>query len=730
MILIRRVRTCRSLERVCGIRRISSVTSNITTDVLEPKWKRIAKDISNNSRSETVSGLVKDLRTNIPPKFHVDGNAEPLVQLHQVVQVPLWTIYHKLSTRNFHSPYDSLNEVERKYHDRLMSTFRQKLYDTFKNYLKYKDVDPTVRKAEDMQIIDYFNPKLVNITQLIYQINNNNYPKNFMKFSEVNNKVELLTQMLSNILYKEYMALKISVTQPDNYSIDISNPAEWYPEARKMKRKIIMHVGPTNSGKTYNALKKLASSKSGYYAGPLRLLAREIYERFNQQGTSCNLITGEEIVPSINKYGRVSQISSGTIEMIPLHKKMDVCIIDEIQMIANSERGLSWSNAFLGVLAKEVHLCGEESAVPLIEKLVKRTGDELEVKTYKRLGKLTISDKPASLRALKKGDCIIAFSKKKILHLKCEIEQKSNLKVGIIYGALPPEIRTKEAQDFNSGKTDILVASDAVGMGLNLKIKRIIFASVQKYDGKNLRLLSTPAIKQIGGRAGRYSEEEGEVEGFVTALNSKDLQVIRRGMNHPTINLDKACIWPTDLVWKYYLSKYPSSKTMYDIVQTFAQESAQLKVRDYFLTDLDARCDILNLLLRDEICKQLNIEDQLKLSLAPINMKMASTLVKDTVYEFVQTIRKGESKTIFDFGFLDEQIIAQGSRITARLDETLEVIWLLEDFHKLVLIFMWLSQRWPTLFVDKEGAHDMKTLLEKRINQELINIRRMNDRRK
>src|SRR5699024_8616219 len=140
-------------------------------------------------------------------------------------------------------------------------------------------------------------------------------------------------------------------------------PAEWFPQARKMRRKFIMHVGPTNSGKTYHSLQRLARAQLGYYAGPLRLLAREIYERFNQEGVVCNLITGEEVIPMMDTYGNALEISLGTIEMIPLYKKMDMCVIDEIQMLGDPNRGAAWTAAVLGVQAKEIHLCGEESAV-------------------------------------------------------------------------------------------------------------------------------------------------------------------------------------------------------------------------------------------------------------------------------------------------------------------------------------------------------------------------------
>ncbi|KAK6465358.1 P-loop containing nucleoside triphosphate hydrolase protein [Scheffersomyces coipomensis] len=702
---------------------IRSATSSSSPSPLDPISNKIWKRI-NNIESSTNS------HDESKPIFSVDANDKPLDQLKQLIEIPLWELSQKLNHKSFEAPYTTLNSVESQDIDIILNNLQSNLHQTFQNYLTNKDTEnPNIRKIEDIKLIDFFNPKLVNITQIIYSINNNQYPKNFLKFSQVNSKLGLLTQLLTNLLYKEYMELKILTTKPENNIFDISNPAEWFPEARKMKRKVIMHVGPTNSGKTYNSLKTLSQAKSGYYAGPLRLLAREIYEKFNHDGIKCNLITGEEVIPSMDEYGRVSQISSGTIEMIPLHRKMDVCIIDEIQMIADDRRGASWTNAFLGVLAKEIHLCGEESAVPLIQKLTKITGDELEIKTYKRLGKLSTTKEPVNiLRDLKSGDCVICFSKRKILELKCQIEQKTNLKVGVVYGALPPEIRSQEAQNFNEGTTDVLIASDAIGMGLNLKIKRVIFHSLRKFNGSEMADLAIPSIKQIGGRAGRYSQEFGQSEGFVSAMNKRDINLIQKAMKSPIINLKKACVWPTDLVWKHYMSKFPPSQPFYDILQAFAVETVQLKSNNYFITELDFRYEILKLFLREDLYKELNIEDQLVLSLAPINLNMASDQVKETAFKFFQMIRNCESKNIFDFNFLNQSVITQTPKITASVGDTVNLLTTLEDYHKLVLLFMWLSQRWPTLFVDKESASDMKSLIEKRISQELINMRRMNSR--
>ena len=249
---------------------------------------------------------------------------------------------------------------------------------------------------------------------------------------------------------------------------DLRYPAEWYPATREIQRTIHLHVGPTNSGKTYHALQRLEQAESGVYAGPLRLLAHEVYTRLNARGKQCHLVTGDE---RHMIEGDVS-MRSCTVEMVPITEDVDVAVIDEIQMIGHEERGWAWTQAVMGLKAKELHLCGEERIVPLIKELAAAMGDDLLIHHYKRLSPLkTMSTSlRGDLNNLRKGDCVIAFSKVSIHRLKEEIERTTGKRVAVIYGSLPPEIRAQQAALFNDQNNDydILVASDAIGMGLNL----------------------------------------------------------------------------------------------------------------------------------------------------------------------------------------------------------------------------------------------------------------------
>lgn len=250
---------------------------------------------------------------------------------------------------------------------------------------------------------------------------------------------------------------------------DLRYPIEWFPATRPLQRIIHLHVGPTNSGKTYHALKRLEQANSGVYAGPLRLLAHEVYTRLNAKGKPCNLITGDE--KQIQE-GQEAPMISCTVEMVPINVNIDVAVIDEIQMIGTKERGWAWTQALLGIKAKEVHLCGEERTVPLIRELAAAMGEKLEIHFYQRLSPLKTmsSSLRGELKNLRKGDCVVVFSRIGIHALKKKIESTTNRRVAVVYGSLPPETRAQQANLFNDPDNDydILVASDAIGMGLNL----------------------------------------------------------------------------------------------------------------------------------------------------------------------------------------------------------------------------------------------------------------------
>lgn len=269
----------------------------------------------------------------------------------------------------------------------------------------------------------------------------------------------------------DYVLLRKAEDSPEKRSAfeELKFPTEWYTKARQLQRVVHLHIGPTNSGKTYNALKKLEESRNGIYAGPLRLLAHEVYSRFQANGIPCDLVTGDDVRLAEDPNTR---LKASTVEMADISMRFEVAVIDEIQMMADPERGWAWTRAFLGANADEVHLCGEARVLPLIRELTANVGDILHVHEYKRLKPLKVMAKSlkGDLKNLRKGDCVVAFSVMTLHALKEQIELDTGRRCAIVYGGLPPETRAQQAALFNDPDNDydILVASDAVGMGLNL----------------------------------------------------------------------------------------------------------------------------------------------------------------------------------------------------------------------------------------------------------------------
>lgn len=347
-------------------------------------------------------------------------------------------------------------------------------------------------------------------------------------FSHTGNK-EYLSILSVNRNYENFNTVKtrkmINDNIPDDYTL-------LYPKARAKKRCFILHVGQTNTGKTYEAVQDMMQSESGIYLAPLRLLALETQERLLDNGVECSMLTGEE--EDIH-YG--SSHMSSTVEMLDTTVQYDVCVIDEAQMIADTQRGWAWTRAIIGCLAERIHVCMSEDALQIVKRIIERCGDSYTVVEHKRNTPLVFEDTrfeyPASIR---KHDALITFSRRSVLQTAAELEEKG-YRPSVIYGALPYSVRREEMRKFNYGETDIIIATDAIGMVINLPIERIIFLQDTKYDGKTRRSLNVQEVKQIAGRAGRKGIYD---TGYVNSLYNE--RHINKLLNTPYEKIKKACI--------------------------------------------------------------------------------------------------------------------------------------------------------------------------------------------
>lgn len=339
-----------------------------------------------------------------------------------------------------------------------------------------------------------------------------------------------------------------------------ARPEMEFPKAREMERHFILHIGPTNSGKTYHALERLKDAESGVYLGPLRLLALEVYERMKEYGTPCTMLTGQECIEEPN-----SRITASTVEMLDIDKTYEVAVIDEAQMVADELRGHSWTRAILGVRAKEIHVCMSPAAEQVVIHLITLANGTYEVCRYERKTPLELQTKPISFpEDVQDGDALIVFSKKAVLNVAGRLEEQG-IASSVIYGSLPPEIRRRQMHLFNTGKTKVVVSTDAIGMGLNLPVKRIIFMEIEKYDGNATRALELSEIKQIAGRAGRYGLYE---TGYVTAMDEQKLRFLQKQWRNEEVSIDRVSLGfpqvllsmdaPLDVVLKLWHDAKPS----------------------------------------------------------------------------------------------------------------------------------------------------------------------------
>ncbi len=304
---------------------------------------------------------------------------------------------------------------------------------------------------------------------------------------------------------------------PDNY-IDL------YPEARQIERHFVLHIGPTNSGKTHDALEDLRMAPSGVYLAPLRLLACEVKDRLNDAGTPCDLRTGEEC-----EIHEESRHMSSTIEMLDTSRYYDVAVIDEGQMINDTQRGGSWTAAILGVCAGVVHICMAEFARDIIISLIEECSDTYEIVYHHRQTLLRFDRSKFSFpQNVEDGDALIVFSKRDVLNCAAVL-QREGINCSVVYGALPYNARKSEVARFLSGETKVIVATDAIGMGMNLPIRRVVFLRTKKYDGVDTRNLYPEEVQQIAGRAGRYGLYN---QGFYTAEFDRDMI---RSLCHETV---------------------------------------------------------------------------------------------------------------------------------------------------------------------------------------------------
>jgi ATP-dependent RNA helicase SUPV3L1/SUV3 len=297
-------------------------------------------------------------------------------------------------------------------------------------------------------------------------------------------------------------------------------------------KKIIALLGPTNTGKTHEAIEKMLEFESGIFGLPLRLLAREVYEKCVKKigSNKVALITGEEkIIPNS------AEFFICTVESMPKDKSVDFVAIDEIQMCADSERGHIFTERLLYSRGEKLTMfLGSQIMKNIIYNLV----NGVEFIKKERFSRLSYSGYKKISR-LDRKTAIIAFSIEEVYAI-AELVRRQKGGAAVIMGSLSPKTRNSQVGLYQTGDVDYLVATDAIGMGLNMDIDQIYFTNLKKFDGKKTRRLNLVEMSQIAGRAGRYKNNGSfGTTGDCEAFNSDEIEKIE---NH-TLPNTKMLYW-------------------------------------------------------------------------------------------------------------------------------------------------------------------------------------------
>ncbi len=462
-----------------------------------------------------------------------------------------------------------------------------------------------------------------------------------------------------------------------------------FPLARSLKRQLILHVGPTNSGKTHQAMQTLQNAETGYYLAPLRLLALEGYETLQAYGVDASLITGEEQIID----DEATHISS-TIEMLNFEVDVDVCVIDEIQMIGDRDRGWAWANAIIGAPASTVIMTGSVNTINAVEQLAVYLNEPLEIVHFTRKNPLTLLKSATPIAHITPHTAIITFSRRDVLKLKQQLSRHHE--VSVIYGNLSPEVRREEARRFREGETNILVATDAIAMGMNLPIDTVLFYKAQKFDGVKERELSVSEIHQIAGRAGRYGLSRA---GYVGALKPDVLTILQKKFHKQATHI----ALPFNVM---------ASLEHIRLVGSILEETSLFEILNFFVKNMQfsgpfRAANLEGMLEAATIVDHfdLDLASKYHLACAPLNFK--SPYIVAAYERYIRAVEADQPVHYQAPVLLHE--FAQSS------DELLEA----EDMAKEISLYLWLHYRFSDLFVDQHEALRYRRIINRFIENSL-----------
>lgn len=477
---------------------------------------------------------------------------------------------------------------------------------------------------------------------------------------------------------------------------DLNEYKDFFSVAREQRRKHLFFVGPTNSGKSYRGFNELVLSESGAYLSPLRLLALEGQEEIEKRGKECSLLTGEEMELKAD-----ARFVASTIEMANLDKWIDCVLIDEVQIILDKNRGWAWSQAIIGIPAKKLIMTGSEECIPTLKRLIEDyLGEELEIIPLCRIGNLEIHQKPTyHLAQIESGTAIIAFSRRSVLAYKKELED-SGRKVSVLYGNLSPGVRREEARRFRSGETDILVATDCIGMGLNLPIKTVLFSQTDKFDGRDSRNLTPQEVKQIAGRAGRHGKFEC---GYVGALNKSDLSLISLHIHSQQVHFLESCVVRPTETQLSLIREQIGCDSIKSTLSLFVQLSQPNSI--LICSDLTEMLKLAQQIEMKAQLKSLSFSDKYVFITAPIS---STEMLIEIYISWLTSYSKGIPVTFQKGAF------SQFPRHSSTNDDS--ILNEAENCVKMLVLYHWLARKksefFPSLIICEELREQVSTFIE------------------
>lgn len=305
------------------------------------------------------------------------------------------------------------------------------------------------------------------------------------------------------------------------------------PERPREPRTVVAHLGPTNSGKTHDALSFLAERGRGVFAAPLRMLAQEAHLRLSEElgARHVGLLTGEE------RINPGAPVLCTTTEMAPL--QADTLVLDEVHWATDPQRGAAWTRLLVAGAYEHVRLLGAVDVLPLL----RAAYPNLEVRLHERLQPLEWVGEVA-FEELNAGTVLVAFSRRSVLWVGAQLAARYGAhRVAVLYGAMPVAARRREIARVVDGSADLIAATDVLGHGVNLPARQVLFCESEKFDGSTRRPLLPWEAAQIAGRAGRFGLSDGGQVGVVTGLRwlCADPRVIRSGLT-PLVEVEPG-VW-------------------------------------------------------------------------------------------------------------------------------------------------------------------------------------------